>query len=182
MTLKFELFSVFILLVLFAGCTKKSDYEKLLYKERMKDSRTDTIFLNYYFGMPAEDFFNHSWNLNRNEIVTGQQTIQYNITDLKSQATMSFFPLFKNGKIFKMPVEIYYDGWSPWNKSLFADSLIVDLTNLYNDKYDSDFILTIHPEHNKTAYIDINSNRQISIYKNDDRTVHIEFLDLSTID
>ena len=95
---------------------------------------------------------------------------------------MDFYPEFKHGRIYKMPVEIHYKGWAPWNQELFSDSLMTDLAQLYEDKYDAKFIETVHPRTQKNALIDIQGNRQISIFKNDDRVVSVEFLDLTAID
>lgn len=178
----FSNFTLFLLLsgsLLFISCEQKTEYEKRLQTELSKNTRVDSLFLGYYFGMTTKDFFAHSWDLNSKEIVTGQQKIQYKITELKNSASMDFYPQFRDDKIYKMPLSINYDGWAPWNKHLFADSLMLDMVKLYEEKYDANFIKTTHPEHKKEAFIDIQGNRQISIFKHDDRLVNIEFLDLS---
>lgn len=164
------------------SCESKSEYERRLETELTKDIRVDSLFLGYYLGMTREDFYAHSWDLNSKEIVTGQQTVRYEITELKSPASMEFYPQFKDDKIYQMPVEVHYDGWAPWNKEFFADTLMVDMAELYEKKYDADFFKAIHPESQKEAYIDIQGNRRISIFKRDDRIVFIEFLDLSTVE
>lgn len=178
-----EFFLCIILLsFLFLSCEQKTEYEKRLETELSKDIRVDSLFLGYHFGMTLDEFFKHSWDLNRQEIVTGQQTIHYKLEDLKSPATMDFYPQFKEDKINKFPIQVHYDGWAPWNKHLFSDSLMVDLVRLYEQKYNSNFIKTTPPQQNKEAYIDIQGNRQISIFKHDDRVVNIVFLDLSTVE
>jgi hypothetical protein len=132
--------------------------------------------------MTTEEFFEYSWNMNKQGIITGQTAVNYKLESLKSPADMSFYPQFKNNKIYKMPVQFHYLGWAPWNQELFSDSLMVDIVKLYKEKYNADFIKTTHPENNKEAFIDIQGNRQISIYKQDDRIVNVEFLDLTAVE
>lgn len=166
----------------FSSCEQKTEYERKVETELSKNVRVDSLFLGYYLGMPREDFYAHSWKLNSQEIITGQQTVHYQLTELKSPAVMEFYPQFQNDKIYQMPIEIHYTGWAPWNKEFFADSLVLDMVRLYEKKYDADFFKSIHPESGKEAYIDINGNRRISIFKQDDRIVFIEFMDLSSIE
>lgn len=169
-------------LILLISCEPENEYDKRLEAELSKNIRVDSLFLGYYLGMSREAFYAHSWDLNSKEIVTGQQTVNYKITELESPATMDFYPQFKNEKIFQMPLEVHYDGWAPWNRHLFADTLITDMVELYEKKYDADFFKSVHPESQKEAYIDIQGNRRISIFKRDDRIVFIEFLDLSAVE
>ncbi|MDX1641583.1 MAG: hypothetical protein R3220_07785 [Balneolaceae bacterium] len=132
--------------------------------------------------MTTQEFFKHSWDMNKRGIITGQTAVNYRIENLKSPAEMNFYPQFKDEKIFKMPVQVYYSGWAPWNQELFSDSLVVELAELYEKKYDADFIKTTLPGTDKEAYVDIKGNRQISIYKQDDRIVNVEFLDLTAVE
>lgn len=176
-------FLIFCLLpIFFISCEQKSEYQQRLETELSKDVRVDSLFLGYYLGMPQEEFYKHSWELNSQEIVTGQQVIHYKLDGMKSPASMDFYPQFKNGKIYQMPVEIHYDGWAPWNRDLFSDSLMVDMKDRYEEKYNADFFTSVHPESKKQAFIDIQGNRRISIFKRDDRIVTIEFLDLTAVE
>lgn len=164
------------------SCEQKTEYERRLETELSKNTRVDSLFLGYHFGMTTEEFFEYSWDLNKREIVTGQSAVTFKIENLKSPAIMSFYPQFKDNKIYKMPVQVQYEGWAPWNRSLFSDSLMVDLVELYEKKYRGDFFKAIHPESNKEAYIDIQGNRRISIFEHDDRIVNVEFLDLTVVE
>lgn len=164
------------------SCGEKTEYQQRLETEQSKDIRVDSLFLGYYFGMNSSEFFDHSWDLNRREIVTGQQRIHYKIDELKSPASMAFYPLFRYDKIYKYPIEVHYDGWAPWNKDLFSDTLMVDIVHLFEQKYGSNFFKSIHPESQKEAFIDIQGNRRIAVFRKDDRIVNIEFLDLTTVE
>lgn len=168
--------------VLSISCEEKTEYERRIETELGKNIRADSLFLGYHFGMTSDEFFRHSWDLNRQEIVTGQETIHYRIEGLKSPASMEFYPQFKDDKIYKMPLEVHYDGWAPWNRDLFADSLALELVQLYEQEYGADFFKSALPERGIEAYIDIQGNRRITIYENDDRIVNVEFLDLSTVE
>lgn len=168
-----------ILLINLVACEQKSEYEQLVEREMSNQSRYDSLFLGYTFGMQRQDFFDHSWQLNQQHLITGSAQVEYPIGDLKSKATMTFFPEFHNNRIYRIPAEIQYDGWAPWNKDLFADSLIVELVDLYEEIYGPGFIQTIHPDFEKPSWIKVDGNRRISIYRKDDMKARIEFLDLS---
>lgn len=181
MHFNFQTLSTLFLCVIFflISCEKKSEYEQLVQRELDKNVRHDSLFLGYKFGMEKEEFFDHSWNLNQRKVITGGTYVEYKITELSSTATMRFFPQFQNDKIYKMPIEVHYDSWAPWNKDLVSDSLIVELVDLYKEIYGPGFINTIHPDIGKRAWIKVDGNRRISIYKEDDMKARIEFLDLS---
>lgn len=168
--------------VVITSCEQKTEYQRRVETELSKNTRVDSLFLGYHFGMSTQEFFDYSWDLNKREIVTGQTAVTYKIENLKSPALMSFYPQFKDNKIYKMPVQVEYQGWAPWNRGLFSDSLMVDLVELYEEKYNGDFFKTVHPESKKEAYMDIQGNRRISIFEHDDRIVNVEFLDLTAVE
>lgn len=175
-----QAFILFTFSILFLfSCEQKSEYERRLESELSKNTRVDSIFLGYTFGMSPQEFFDHSRDLNKREIITGQTSINYKIEDLKSPASMKFYPQFKDGKIYKMPAEVTYDGWAPWNAGLFSDSLLIKLVDLYEQKYNADFFRHSLPDYNQEAFVDIRGNRQISMFRLDERKVLIEFMDLS---
>lgn len=177
----YQLFNTFFLIVLLlTTCDQNSEYDIRLEREMGRDLRVDSLFLGYHFGMTAQEFFDHSWQLNKQQIITGQKNITYKIEGLQSPASMEFYPEFKDDKIYKIPVEVYYDGWSPWNTHLFADSLLAELTDLYEQKYNTEFFKHTFPGEEHETIVDIQGNRQITMYVYDDRSVHVEFLDLTS--
>lgn len=183
MNIRLSFSLIFCLITIFIiSCEPENEYQRRLETELSKGTQVDSLFLGYHFGMTQDEFYKHSWELNSQEIVTGQQTIHYKLDGMKSPTSMEFYPQFKDGKIYQMPVEVHYDGWAPWNKDLFSDSLMVDMKELYEEKYNADFFKSVHPESKKEAFIDIQGNRRISIFKSDDRIVAIEFLDLTSIE
>lgn len=97
--------------------------------------RADSLFLGYRFDMPRERFFEHSWELNRQgKVVNGGGAEIVAETTLKGlRARMSFYPVFLDDRIYEMPVTYSYSGWSPWNRSLWSDSLMTDLRRHLGD-------------------------------------------------
>ena len=155
-------------LFLFAiiACDETTEYERLLQRELDSGIRQDSLFLGYYLGMPKQDFFDHSWELNQQKIVTGGTHVRYKMDNLSSNATMFFYPDFKDGRISRMPAEIHFDAWAIWNRELYSDSLIVELVELYEHVYGPGFIHTAHPDFEK-------------VYRHDDMKARVEFLDLT---
>ncbi|MDR9410114.1 MAG: hypothetical protein RI573_14835 [Balneolaceae bacterium] len=167
------------ILILNISCDQKPQYHQLIERELEKNVRNDSLFLGYSFGMEREVFFDHSWNLNQEGTITGTTVVEYQIDDLEHSATMSFFPEFKNDKIYKMPIEVQYDAWAPWNKNLFSDSLIVELVDKYEEIYGEGFIRTMHPRYGKESWVKVDGNREIAIFKKDDMKARVVFLDLT---
>jgi len=91
---------------------------------------------------------------------------------------MDFYPKFNQGKIYEMPVSFKYKGWTPWNKTLSSDKLQEDVQKWYEKIYGSGFIKVAHPLHGK-AYVKINGNRRITIFKQDDLHVWALFTDMT---
>ncbi|MEX2602417.1 MAG: hypothetical protein WD355_12250 [Balneolaceae bacterium] len=141
----------------------------------------DSLFLGYHFGMHKEQFFEHSWSLNQQGIVTGGNQVEYRIDEFTHPAKMTFYPDFHRDRIVRMPVEFSYYSWSPWNRDLFSDSLIVEILDYYEDIYGPGFIRTDHPETGVEAWLKIDGNRRILVFRRDDMRARAEFLDLSAI-
>ena len=91
---------------------------------------------------------------------------------------MDFYPRFKDGKIFELPVRFKYTGWAPWNKELSSDNLELDVLEWYKKIYGDNFIKVQHPKRG-VAYVKVNGNRRITIFKESDLYVWAYFTDLS---
>jgi hypothetical protein len=106
-------------------------------------------------------------------------TAEYQLKDeLKHPALMDFYPKFNQGKISEMPVSFKYKGWAPWNKTLSSDNLQNEVQKWYEKVYGEGFIKVKHPLHG-TAYVKINGNRRITIFKQDELYVWAVFTDMS---
>jgi hypothetical protein len=168
---------------LMAGsCSPSATYERRLKKELASGVRYDSLFLGITMEMTPIDFYSHCWKLNKDSLIKqgdANMTVQYALKEeLKAPATMNFYPTFAEEKIIEMPVNFVYNGWTPWNKSLSADSLQYDVLEWYKEVYGKDFITAEHSEYGK-AFIHIRGNRRITIYKEDEMNVRAIFKDMS---
>jgi len=71
-----------------------------------------------------------------------------------------------------------YEVFAPWDKSTHSDSLQLDVLSFLEKQYGTGFITLEHPERGK-AFVKVDGNRRISIFKFDDRTVNAIFTDLT---
>ena len=164
-----------------SGCSPKTKYERMLKHELASGVRYDSLFMGLYFGMPEKDFYIHCWKLNKKGLIRqgdSNTTVLYEMKDeLKYPANMDFYPKFDQGKIFEMPVRYVYKGWAPWNKNLTSDKLIVDILMYYEKTYGSGFIEVKHRVRG-SAYVKVNGNRRITIFKQDELHVWAIFTNL----
>jgi hypothetical protein len=155
------------------------NYESLVEKELSSGVQNDSLFLGYHFGMEREEFRNESWKMNQQGIMTGFVDIYYEFDDLKSTATMEFYPTFTNDKISRIPVRVSYNSWSPWNEEYWTAELQKDLIEYYSEDYDIEFNEIYVPEIEKTAFVNIEGNREIRIYPVSESQVMVDFIDLN---
>lgn len=172
--------SLFLLLI-YSGCSSNTSYDSLARKSLDSSIKNDSLFLGYQFGMSAEEFQEISWEMNQEGIISGYTKIVYSFNDLKSKATMEFFPIFQDNKIVRIPVSIGYDGWSPWLDELHPEYLIIDLIDYYKKIYSSEFIEVFIPSINQNAFVAFSGNREIRLYQNSPNTVMVDFIDLSNL-
>lgn len=182
----FKIFvAIIALLVVVTQCQHevKSEYEKIVEKELSKEVRNDSLFLGYYFGMTRKEFYEHSWKLNKEEkIVNGNGAeIKQETKSLKAPGQKIFYPDFKNEKIFRMPVKYSYNGWAPWNRHLWADSLKLDVKGLLEERYQIKFKEIISPKTGKEYLYNISANKEIRISELDNMVVLVEYIDLTKI-
>ncbi len=172
---------IFCFITALYACQSHEYYNKLE-EEMASGKRYDSLFLDISFGMTKKDFYAHCWEMNKQGIVThGQKnmTVRYELKDeLKAACNMNFYPEFHEEKIYKMPTTYTYKGWAPWNKHLSADSLLVDVVGLYKKWYGEELIKVGGEHKERVAYILINGNRRISIYKKSVSEVEAMYTDL----
>ena len=175
------LMPLLISVCIISGCTPRAKYEKMLKNELASGVRYDSLFMGIYLGMPEKDFYTHCWVLNGQGLIrqgARNMTVEYQLKDeLKYPGTMDFYPEFVQGKISEMPVRFLYNGWAPWNKKLSSDSLQVEVLKWFKKMYGDGFIEVKHPERG-IAYVKVNGNRRISIFKEDDLHVWAIYTDM----
>ena len=165
-----------------SGCSPRAKYDRMLKRELASGVRNDSLFLGLYFGMPEKDFYLHCWNLNHKGLIKQGETnttAEFQLKDeLKYEAVMDFYPKFNEGKISEMPVTFKYKGWAPWNKTQSSDNLLIAVQKWYEKIYGAGFIKVKHPLHG-TAYVKIDGNRRITIFKENDLRVWAVFTDMT---
>ncbi len=178
-------FSALIILIftvsLISCSPEEITYESLVQNGLNSGERVDSLFLGYYFGMHRDDFHIKSWEMNKEEKMTGLTKIEYKFDQLKSRATMTFYPTFVDDLIAAMPVTYGYDAWAPWNEEFWPENLLQDLIEFYEEEYDTRFSYVLLPFVNEYAYVSVEGNREIRMYKNSENTVMVEFIDLSVL-
>jgi len=175
---------LFILLIIQLGCNNSasSEYNKMEERELASGVRQDSLFLGLYLGMTSKDFYDHCWELNKKGTIregASNTTAHYPIKDFRSPAGMDFYPKFEKGIITAMPLTFAYDGWSPWNKHLFAEHLILEVKSLMEKWYGTGFVEIKNPNPTgSNAWVKVDGNRRISIYYIDDSKVSADIVDL----
>jgi hypothetical protein len=173
-----------VVIILISGCSLSDydQYKRLVKKELARGVRQDSLFLGIKFGMTSKDFYAHCWELNKQGLITdgnNNTAVLYKLNkELRSQASMNFYPDFRNNKIYKMRTDFSYDAWAPWNKHLFADSLQRDVLNLYKKWYGDKNFITMSDSLRGTLFIKVDANRRIIIGKYDDMHVKVDYTDL----
>ena len=141
--------------------------------------RVDSLFLGYYFGMTKKDFMDHSWQLNKEGIISGYSTIGHTFRELEYPALMEFFPEFDEDRIIRMPVKMEYRGWAPWNEHLSVENLMKDLVNYYEQSEGEHFRTLSSSDTDDPVYRSIRGNREIQISRHSINKVMVMFSDLS---
>ena len=174
----------FILIVLLTtNCEQKSEYQKLVDQELRSGVRNDSLFLGYYFGMTRDEFYEISWALNKEGTLVngaGAEVVEY-LDNLKFAATRAFYPEFKEEKIVQIPVVYSYNGWSPWNRQTFSDSLILDLKNQLTDEFGGQFLAKFDSTSGTNTYVQVQGNREIRLTESSESKVTVLFTDLTQI-
>lgn len=166
------------------SCTASDqEYTRLVKKELAKGIKADSLFLGISFGMTKKEFFGHCWELNKKGILTdgsNNTMVLYKIDSaLKYPASMNFYPDFYENKVSNMRVNFQYNGWAPWNKALFSDTLLPYVLQLFKQWYPggNEFI-HITDKVKGTIYIKVDGNRRITVGRFNDMVVKVDYTDL----
>ncbi|MEO6498975.1 MAG: hypothetical protein ABIN95_08185 [Mucilaginibacter sp.] len=167
------------------GCNSFSvnDYKGLVKRELKKGKRVDSLFLGISFGMTSKTFYGHCWELNKKGILSdgaSNTMVLYKIDSaLKYPATMNFYPDFLANKIYHMRVTFAYDAWAPWNKALYADSLVTDVLRLYKNWYPGgNEFMKMTDKKRGIIYVKVDGNRRIILGGYSDNEVRADYTDL----
>jgi hypothetical protein len=178
--------SIFIILFMLMACSGDRGmvkYNSLVKKELASNKRVDSIFFGIHFGMSRKKFFAHCWELNKKGLFrdgTNNMYVLYKLhNELHYPAEMNFYPDFHDSTICKMRVTIQYDAWAPWNRPLYADSLLPDVLTMYKKWYSGgNSFIQINDEEKGIIYVKVDGNRRITIGKYNDMLVKVDYTDL----
>ncbi|MBC6367223.1 hypothetical protein DDT91_10505 [Algoriphagus sp. AK58] len=169
-----------ILLLSFTSC--QSEYEKMEKRELASGKVVNDLFFGLELGMTQKQFFETCWNLNKEGVLTNGPTelsVQHSLVfPSGNPGKMRFYPKFDEGKIYLMPVEFIYDGWSPWNEDLAVEKLREDVVKLFEKWYGEGFIEVSNEDKSQIAYVKMDGNRRIRIFKKHISAVRAEITDL----
>lgn len=172
-------------LAFLAACGPGNEYQRLYEREMASGIRHDSLFLGYYFGMTADSFFKHCFQLNKEGLIKegmAAASVQYEPEEFNKEVFMYFYPTFdkETREITDMPVMFTYQSWAPWNKQYSADSLLPKVLDMFTGWYGGEFIEVTHPEKG-TVHIAMQGNRRIRAFVRDLQYVQVFITDMSKV-
>lgn len=182
-TMKYQLILFLGLVCVLSSCKFKSDYEKIKERELASGVIKEDLFLDLRFGMGRKEFFGTCWEHNKNGILTnGAHYLQvlYRPEVPSGKAVeMNFYPKFEDNQLYYMPIEFLYRDWFPGNEEYVNDLLLEDVLGLMKEWYGEDgFFEVANKEGTISAWVKIEGNRLIRVFKKAINTVRVEILDL----
>ncbi len=175
---------VYIMVCCF-GCDRVGEYKALVNKELDTEVKNDTLIHGIRFGMNKREFFAHCWELNKQGVFKEgafNTSVFYEIVKNEKRYNINFYPKFEQGKITELPLEYTYAAFAPWNSEYTMDKLQSEVVDMYVEKHgEYDLQISSEKSENKIAYVWVQGNQRISIYKDDFRNkVIVLYFDLSS--
>ncbi|MEN9613634.1 MAG: hypothetical protein RLZZ628_4448 [Bacteroidota bacterium] len=168
-------------LLFFAHCRNETAYQKKERLELAKGVRKDSLFFGYYLGMPRKAFYDKSWANNKQGLVTNGQgaEILCKPQGFKSPVQMIFFPDFEQEKIARFRIKFTYESYSYWNKQFSADSVLTEVIPVIKQWLDVKDFMEIQAPNKPTIWANVEGNRQILIFKEDEQFAKVLVSDLT---
>ncbi len=181
----FYFFNVFFLILIHSACKQNelSAYEKMENRELAKGIRRDSLFLNFYLGMPYKTFFDSCWSYNKQRLIkegpgNASALMELDTPLMKYRTLMDFYPKFYQDKIYFMPVRFQYKSWNPVSPEFQIDKLQLDVLQLMEHWYGKGFIKIQDPIKGR-VFVKVEGNRRISIRQDLEKDVVVKIVDLS---
>ena len=167
------------------GCDRVGEYQALVNKELGTGVKNDTLIHGIRFGMNKREFFAHCWELNKQGVFKEgvfNTSVFYEIVKNEKRYNINFYPKFEQGIITELPLEYTYAAFAPWNSEYTMDKLQSEVVDMYVEKHgEYDLQISSEKSENKIAYVWVQGNQRISIYKDDFRNkVIVLYFDLSS--
>jgi len=184
---------IFCLLVLtpFLACEIESEYSKLLKQELKSGKSFNDLVLGLKIGQTKDDFFEICADLNKKKLITSgarnlyPEYILYPKDSVENgkKIRMSFMGIFDNDRIMKgMDIRFNYYSWIAWREEYNSDNLINEIKDTLQLWYPGNNFIEIDLQldsKNNLAYVKVDGNRQITMYKIDGRDVAVIIEDVS---
>ena len=164
------------------SCLPKTEYEKVKERELASGKIVEELFLDLKFGMGKKEFFTTCWEWNKKGVLTnGSHVLQVRYSpEMPSgkAVEMFFYPEFEDGKLYFMPIELRYPGWSPTSPETTNEKLLEDALGLLKGWYGEGFFEVKDKSGEVSVWVKIDGNRLIRAFIKDMTNVRIEMLDL----
>ena len=184
---------IFCLLVLtpFLACEIESEYSKLLKKELKSGKSFNDLVLGLKIGQTKDDFYKICADLNKKKLITSgarnlyPEYILYPKDSVENgkKIRMSFMGIFDDDRIMKgMDIRFNYYSWIAWREEYNSDNLINEIKDTLQLWYPGNDFIEIDlklDSKNNLAYVKVDGNRQITMYKIDGRDVAVIIEDVS---
>jgi len=163
----------------------QSEYQKIEQEELSSGEINNELFLDLELGMVRKDFFQTCWDWNKKGVLSNGPTelsVEYNvILPSGKDAKMRFYPKFEDDKIYLMPVEFTYEGWAPWNEELSVEKLREDVVAQFEEWYGPGFFEVSNEDRSLIAFVKIDGNRRVRVFKKSLSVVRAEIADLNIL-
>ncbi len=157
----------------------KSEYEQWVSKEMTTGVRNDNLVLGIHFGMTKNDFYRHCLELNSSGAITnGPENSTAQINAPSDSIAINFYPDFFQDKVAIFRMYFNHKQWSPWNKALYAEKISPFAIDYLSKTYNTSFREMKTPN-GKPFWLSIAGNRQIRLFRKDDKTLACDISDLS---
>lgn len=153
--------------------------------ELAKGIRKDSVLLGIYLGESRNDFYGKCFDLNKQQIATegAGYSIQYLFTDSlvhknPTPIKLLFVPAFDDKNVItNIDLNFSYQGWSPWNEHLFADTLKTKMMDLLMHWYGGNEFVIANVD-GKEIPAKVDGNRRILVYVRDEQSVVVRVQDI----
>jgi hypothetical protein len=168
-------------LMFFTSCRNETAYQKKERIELAKGIRKDSLFFGYYLGMSRKAFYDQSWAINKQGLVTNGQgaEILCKPQGFNKPVRMTFFPDFEGEKMSRMWIKFSYESYAHWNKTFSADSVLTEVVPVIGQWFNAKNFIEIQAPNKPKIWATVDGNRQIMIFKEDDQFAKVLVTDLT---
>ena len=182
-------FIYILVFFLFLSCQKQSNYSKVLKRELESGKVYNDLIFDLKIGQTKDDYFNICYELNRKKLITSggrelsPEYIMYPKKENKNskKIKMSFKGIYDKKDLIKgLDLRFNYYTWSPWNKEQNSSYLMEEIKDTLLLWFPGNDFFKLDLKKKKSfAYIKIDGNRRIRIYKTDAKDVAVKIEDIS---